>query len=699
MDEARYVYVSSTLKDLEPERSAVMAAIVEGRWVPLHSYQASEASLSDSCRRDVSQCDFYIAIVGQRYGYVIDDIVQNPAAKSITELEFDWAREAGKPAYVFVKSDKAMYLPEQMDSHARENGDGARIRAFRNRIGNGIECTAAEFSSVADLREKVVRLIGRLREQIAKGAAPRAPDPEHGHERRKEAGAVALLCETLFEHRADNANSARLMAGQVARLTGLAGPPLLDAVRHLVEWHLLTAADPDVPPLLDVATPEPDPETPAGRVKAWASQGAAAAPIDVYSDFFSRTRDREMLWKAYFESVRRQTGAPAASLRTVSRIRMNFGFLAPQYLLAGLLARFENEWRPVLNAYESAVLGPTAASTAFRSLQASQWNCWLMWGPSIPICCCTQWSGLFAYQYGYGDENNSMPALDAVNGGMRLADIAATMRGERRGARFVEMTARLLWGPWALREEKSADARPKGLAHKDGKRRRPTQDAAGAAPAQASLYSEDTAGSLVLECDKVEATEGDTPVYFSAYLWMIFLVAVAPAAAEAQAGPRLLRARAYPEWPGRPAHLWEDVLPVFVHANIGDPAALRFHKQMLVDNALRLLRQAWDRRAELFAPDDVKAGIQFHLVCASDYSGCGSALRFPDPDPLVDRMRQALASETDPAFVAAIRLPAADETEASRPWALAGYFSACHLPELVAEYYGHVAEITECATQ
>jgi hypothetical protein len=120
--------------------------------------------------------------------------------------------------------------------------------------------------------------------------------------------------------------------------------------------------------------------------------------------------------------------------------------------------------------------------------------------------------------------------------------------------------------------------------------------------------------------------------------------------------------------------------------------ALAFQKQVLTQNALQLLRQVWDRRAELFDPADVKAGIQFHLVCASDYSGCGEALRFAPEHSLLEQLRQRLAAEQDQDFAAAVSLPPVNETADTRPWALAGYFSSCHLPELVADYFEHVKE-------
>jgi hypothetical protein len=144
----------------------------------------------------------------------------------------------------------------------------------------------------------------------------------------------------------------------------------------------------------------------------------------------------------------------------------------------------------------------------------------------------------------------------------------------------------------------------------------------------------------------------------------------------------------------RNARLWEDLLPVFVHANIADPAVLSFQRRMLVDNAVALLRQVWARRADCFDTADVAHGIRFHLVCSSDYSGCGCALRYPSPEPLAELLRQRLAVEAADDFAAAVVLPDGAE-EPARPWGLVGYFSSCHLPELVDDYFTSIREIED----
>lgn len=532
--------------------------------------------------------------------------------------------------------------------------------------------------------------------------------PALSSDRRQNTSSVKLLCATLLKSAPDSEDFARRLAGQIASLTGLSGQGLFDAISYFIEYHLLTSKEPEVQSTLDLAAKDKDPAALANRLREFGKTGASdARPIDVLSDFFNRTREREPVWKSYFDAVTELGEVPRELVKSVSRIRVKLGFVAPQYLLAGLLARFDDDWRPVLNAYQRAIPRPAERNGAFESLQASQWNCWLMWGPSVPICCCGQWRGLIAFQYGYGDENNSVPVLevptDAAASTKALDEIASKLCVERRGARFAALTGRLRWGPWFLREEVQGKSQEQefDLAKQDEVAEETEVARLGVAPAQSTLYNEEVATNLVFQLDKIDATNPETRVYFSAYLWLIFLVAVPPRKPKfAAAGPSLLRGKEFPDWPEndkqrrrvRDTRLWEDLVPVFVHANIGDPAALSFQKQVLVENALQLLHQVWDRRHELFDQDDVAAGIQFHLVCTSDYSGCGAGLRFPPEDPLLGQLRRRQGSEPDEAFAAALMLPPDDETEATRPWGLAGYFSACHFPELIADYYDYVAE-------
>ena len=579
------------------------------------------------------------------------------------------------------------WIPKQeMRPHGEQNLDDIRSAAARNR-------------ALADLVEEIRAILG---EGEARQQASPAAD--------FEAKSVKLLCETLLK----DASQAQSFAGEVVdgigSVSGLANQGLFDATRLFIEHQLLGSADPASVAKLETGPVNKD-HPQFGLIQRLKQMGktgdAAQVPLPVASGFFDRARTREALWSDYFKAVVDLAGIPESNAMSAAPIRVRTGYLAPQYLLAGLLARFDDDWRPLVNTYTSAIPDGDVRDAAFDRLQASQWNCWLMWGPSIPICTCEQWSGAVAFQYGYGDENNSVPVMEppaaAGGSGSALEGIATALRDERRGARFAALQGRLRWGPWFLRRHdgEKPETRPFNPVQQDDLDEREEVPKWPAAPAQFVIYDVDEMTNLVMQLDSVVQESDETRIYFTAYLWLIFLVAAkSPGQGADGRLPRLLRGKRYPDWPKggadrsdvRSARLWEDLLPVFVHANIGDPEALAFQRRALAVNALSLLRQLWTRRDALFHADDVAAGIEFHLACASDYSGCGDEIRFPPQESILQCLRRDLDGEADKAFAASVKLPPEDESHDSRPWELAGYFSACHLPEMVADYYHHVAQ-------
>jgi hypothetical protein len=270
-------------------------------------------------------------------------------------------------------------------------------------------------------------------------------------------------------------------------------------------------------------------------------------------------------------------------------------------------------------------------------LQASQWICWLVWGPSIPLCSCTHWQPVCAYQLGYGDENNSLPAYVTEKADSVRALLADQVRRGKQAVEVDTIVGRLTWGPSAF-----ADAG--AFARAQARLTMPADEAAERAEEQA-------ANGLLFDVAGVEPREAEDnePAYFTAYIWLMFWIA-RPAAQGAL--PLRLNGRSLPEVGDvdanaervRKERLWEDLLPVFVHANILDPVVLRFQKGMLIENAVHLLKRIWEENPDL----------QFHLVCASGYTGCGCPVSFasqPD-ETFLELLRARLQAlpEKDQAF-------------------------------------------------
>jgi hypothetical protein len=694
------IFIYRKNKDWVPHRGIFLDLVVWEDFLDA----LSKTRLQDEYNKRIRECDLFVMLFFTKVG---------PYTAEEFETAIGQFHKTSKPL-VFT-----YFKDAQITTGGARKNDLQSMWAFQSKLGE-LGHFYSTYKNLEDLKLKFGGQLDKLSGDgfftpeatqaagtptDAKAAAPAGvTSPDAGADADELNAAVKLLCATLLSGPAAEARARRLV-DQIAALCGARRERLFDLTCHFVEHRLLTARKSEFLPadLLSDAGFGPL----ASRLSELAGSGTGEAPpIDVLSDFFARADEREELWKAYFDAVTRRGRARPETVTSLSRVRVKLGFIASQYLLAGLLARFDDDWRAVLNAYQRAIPPVAKRNSAFKSLQTSQWMCWLMWGPSVPLCTCACWRGLVAFQYGYGDENNSLPLLEVARDGPAshpaLDALGQQLRDEHRGSRFAAVTGRLRWAPWFLRKEPATDeVHEFDLAAQDEVRPATQTALLGAAAAQAALYTEEFHPNLVLQLDKLESTNAETRVYYSAYLWLMFLVAVPPLGPEhVAAGLSLPRGKECPEWvvneaerrrQRRMARLWEHLLPVFVHANIADPAALAFQKQMLVENALRLLREVWEQRHELFDSDDVAAGIRFHLVCASDYSGCGAPLRFAPADPLVAQLRQRQATEPDRAFAEALMLPAEGETEQSRPWALRGYFSACHLAELIGDYFDDVA--------
>jgi hypothetical protein len=97
--EKRYqVFVSSTYKDLREERQEVMQTLLESNCIPtsMELFPAADEDSWTVIKKHISECDYYIVIIGGKYGSVAANGI------SYTEKEYDYAVEAGLPVLAFL---------------------------------------------------------------------------------------------------------------------------------------------------------------------------------------------------------------------------------------------------------------------------------------------------------------------------------------------------------------------------------------------------------------------------------------------------------------------------------------------------------------------------------------------------------------------------------------------------------------------
>lgn len=98
----RLVYISSTFADLAEHRNAVKLALEPAGFELEHMerYPAFDERPVDKCVADVRGSEYYILLVGWRYGYI--PLENNPESKSITEIEYIEAIRSKRPCFVFL---------------------------------------------------------------------------------------------------------------------------------------------------------------------------------------------------------------------------------------------------------------------------------------------------------------------------------------------------------------------------------------------------------------------------------------------------------------------------------------------------------------------------------------------------------------------------------------------------------------------
>jgi len=125
------VYVSSTFQDLADHRQAVKAALERAGYDVecMEKYPAFDQRPLDKCLADVADCDFYVLILGLRYGH--QPKAGNPGKLSITHLEYEEAARLDKPCLVFLREpDDCPYTQADPDAL----GAKAKIGKFRKLV-------------------------------------------------------------------------------------------------------------------------------------------------------------------------------------------------------------------------------------------------------------------------------------------------------------------------------------------------------------------------------------------------------------------------------------------------------------------------------------------------------------------------------------------------------------------------------------
>jgi hypothetical protein len=132
MEKRFQVFISSTYADLKDERSQVIQTIMEMDCIPagMEIFPAIDEEQLNFIKRVIDDCDYYILIIGGRYGSLSDD------GLSYTEKEFDYANEKGIKIIALIHSnpDKLSIEKSDIEPAMREKLDSFREKASTGRL-------------------------------------------------------------------------------------------------------------------------------------------------------------------------------------------------------------------------------------------------------------------------------------------------------------------------------------------------------------------------------------------------------------------------------------------------------------------------------------------------------------------------------------------------------------------------------------
>lgn len=375
----------------------------------------------------------------------------------------------------------------------------------------------------------------------------------------------------------------------------------------------------------------------------------------------------------------------------VAHVKLEKGYLAPIFLIAGLLARFDQDWQVVINNYRDRTATDKIYSLELVELRSFLFNCWLLWGPSVPLCRCDQWrlkdvgpgqdSLPLAYQYGFGDENNSIDVLVLDGQGVDFqsnmrkllrqhGDAAQRGAGQPVAINAVPFSVRgkIKWGP--LLPDKNICKAQNAIQGGSKDKRDPSR------------------GRVVLQYTDGERTlTSEVSRYYSAYLWIMFIVT---------------------DRDGRPFFTdkpWRNLMPFFEHGNIADATTYQTLKETLVAKICSTMREI------LFRDHDRNIGLSLSYACAFDHSNCGgeecdmyppAEIEFAPSEAVTTRRRKARLLEIlhqtilgDTILAKALADGRIILPLAPTPHRLDGIYSSCHLSELIEDFYADLRQASE----
>ncbi|SUH02645.1 Uncharacterised protein [Salmonella enterica subsp. enterica] len=125
MESKKYqIFLSSTYADLVDERESIIKAILEMYHIPIgmEMFSAEDEEQWEIIRRTIEVSDYYILVLGLRYGSKTSEGI------SFTQKEYEYALERKIPILAFIMKDTVALPKVKRDDNLQE------INAFRETV-------------------------------------------------------------------------------------------------------------------------------------------------------------------------------------------------------------------------------------------------------------------------------------------------------------------------------------------------------------------------------------------------------------------------------------------------------------------------------------------------------------------------------------------------------------------------------------
>ncbi|MGP1345039.1 MAG: DUF4062 domain-containing protein, partial [Phycisphaerales bacterium] len=361
------IFVSAATADLGTCRAVVKEALLTMGCTPVEqtNFPPHAGAVRDMLRDRIAGCQAVVHVVGEVYGSEPVERGEGEPRRSYTQLEYDIARELGKPVYVFICGEAFPY-----DPHELEPEDRRRLQAAHRASLLGRDDLYTPVGTRDELEKKVLALQIRIEELEAELAMARRELDDTRSQLSAFADAYTRLQRELTESRL---SPEQIAERAVADVAGRVGMPIHE-LRELFDQFIHAVRSDPTAAFIDVALADfaerrfASASENAGKAAAEArtKRVAAEAVAERASAEADAARDRER------EALTLQGRSLAAERRFGEAVAAFEGGLAitPRASMPEGWATLQVEIGNSASHWASACEGPAIADRRSRAISA-----------------------------------------------------------------------------------------------------------------------------------------------------------------------------------------------------------------------------------------------------------------------------------------------------------------------------------------